>query len=793
MRRVLIGLLLGVVILAGWRMLRTGPMGSGIAPTGPTPETNAAASLAADVGAPSRPDNNTPTQPARAEFDAPPIARGRGGLRVRVTLAPDGVALAHVAVQVVALDGRAEDVTRRVIVTDADGLAQFDALDEGRWQVELDRWPKADAVVTVDAMADLTITVPAGATAIARVFSAEGVRVAGAEVTFWGANGWLDIPAGDDGVVVGKTDPDGELRLAGLPNMRGHGCWLAAHHATLGTSMARMVTAPANENDVATRVVELRLGLAGASLEVRVTDDAGQPLAGAHVVMHPVDQPNSHDDGNGRILAHLQRGARTDGHGLAQLSTLATGDYGLRVRAAGHATFRSPLRVEDQARLTRDIALTREARMHGRVVATDGTPVAAVAIVVQHDAGDGSVSSGSDGRFELGGLSAGAATWTATHAAFAHVKGTVALVRAEVAAVHVTLSPLARVHGRLIDASDRGLVGWSISAQGNPGSTPTTTTGPDGAFTLPADAALEYTLRVCEPGLRLPVPIANVNAVRSTPDPLVIRVPDDARATAYLEGMLLDSADRPAIEGQFLSVDMGKFRVHPGRTSRAAEIDARTGRFRVGPLPPGTCTLTFASLTSVEFSIADLALLPSSTTQLGRVVVPASGIVRAELQAEAGLRLDDVLVQLDGLGDTDIFRVDTTTLTAAKSVLPGRYRAKVYGKGFRWLDQPIDVIAGQTTTIRGTLRAAARFGVRLHMPADERGAMFVIRDATNGIVFDTELDAGTEFKDSWPFLDRGSFEVEATGKSGRLYRARFTVETLERRTIPHDVRVEPVR
>ncbi len=239
---------------------------------------------------------------------------------------------------------------------------------------------------------------------------------------------------------------------------------------------------------------------------------------------------------------------------------------------------------------------------------------------------------------------------------------------------------------------------------------------------------------------------------------------------------------------------MGDARIHLGRTAPAAEIDASTGHFRFGPLPPGTCTLTFAGMTTVEFSVRDIKLVPRSSTQLGRIVVPASGLVRAELQAEAGFRLGDVLVQLDrpgdALGDRDIFTVDATTLTGSKVILPGRYRAKVYGTGFRWLDHEIEVVAGQTATIRGTLRPAARFGLRLHMPADEITATFVIRDAAGNRVFDTELDRGTAFEDNWPFLDRGTFDVEATGKSGRLYRARFTVETLERRTIPHDVRVE---
>ncbi|MFY9342036.1 MAG: hypothetical protein WAT39_06085, partial [Planctomycetota bacterium] len=60
-------------------------------------------------------------------------------------------------------------------------------------------------------------------------------------------------------------------------------------------------------------------------------------------------------------------------------------------------------------------------------------------------------------------------------------------------------------------------------------------------------------------------------------------------------------------------------------------------------------------------------------------------------------------------------------------------------------------------------------------------------------VFATELDHDTAHEDQWPFLDRGTFHVEATGASGRRYATRFTVDSLERRREPIDVRVEPVR
>lgn len=793
MRRVAVGLLVAAMFALGWWLALGSPTRSDVAPVRPA----VASDLEAGGGAAIEPraeklDNDS--TPARAAVAPVTEARGRGGLDVRVTLAQDGATLPHVAVRIDALDGRSAEVTRRVAVTDDAGLASFDALDAGPWHVRLDRWPEAEVEVVADTRRELTLTVPAGAAALVRVRNADGVVVAGASVTLWGANGQLDIPSRDDGEVIGRTDSQGELLLRGLPNLAGHGCWLAAQHPGFGSSAARMVRAPTDANDTAVRTIELRLEPGGAFLELRVTSEAGLPLPGAEAVLQPVDRPSSHDDGTTRVLAHLQRSARTQAQGLAQLGPLTRGDYRLVVRAAGFASVWETVSADGRPRLTRDVALAPEARAHGRVLGADGIPVAGVTVHVVSDVGGASAHSDRSGRFDLGGLAAGAARWLTSHPSIARVEGTCTLVRGASTAIAITLAPTARIVGRVVDEAGHGLEGWRLSAQAGAGGRHDATTDSDGAFTLAVRGDDAWTVRVREPQGSLPLPIPGLDAVRPGTEPLLIRVPDDARATAHVEGTLVDAADRPAIDGQLLSVAMGDARIHLGRTAPAAEIDASTGRFHFGPLPPGTCTLTFAGMTTVEVSVHDIKLLPHSTTQLGRIVVPASGLVRAELQAETGFGLGDILVQLDPqgspLGDSDIFTVDATTLTGSKAVLPGRYRAKVYGTGFRWLDHEVEVIAGQTATLRGTLRPAARFGLRLHKPAGELTATFVIRDAAGSRVFDTELDRGTAFEDNWPFLDRGTFEVEATGQSGRLYRARFTVDTLERQTIPHDVRVE---
>src|SRR5690606_6469899 len=278
--------------------------------------------------------------------------------------------------------------------------------------------------------------------------------------------------------------------------------------------------------------------------------------------------------------------------------------------------------------------------------------------------------------------------------------------------------------------------------------------------------------------------------VRPGADPLVIRVPDAARATAFAEGFLVDHEDVPAIAGRFLSLQ--------GETAARAwfgdtfETDPATGRFRIGPLPPGHYTLWIAARTGFEFPVPDVVLRSSETTSLGRIVVPATGTLRVEVELQPGLVPGGVLVEIEGSTSSDIVSVDTASWTATSPCLPGRYAVTVYGTGFRSTHADVTVVAGEVVTVRSRLHPAVRTALRFHMPEGERGATFVVRDARGERAFATDLEAGQEFDELWPFLDVGAFEVEVEGASGRRYRFRFTVDSLERREDRVDVRLAPV-
>lgn len=800
MRRALLPSILVALALLGWWAVRSGVADPAGPAAGDTVERGAPEAASATVG------GGSEGAPANGEERTPVgAAAGAGALDVLVVAEPDDVPLAHVAVHVVARDGRAEESTRRVAVTDDLGRARFDVLDAGPWAVATDRSVNGQDETAVDVRAgavnEVTIRVPAGIDAIVRVVDAAGGRVPGADVLHWPANGLLDIPAWEPAEVIGQTDALGELEVRALPNLRGHGSWFAARHAQLGTSIARMVRSPDDDADRAPRLLELRLDVQGSWIDLRVGDENGTPIADAVATARPVDQPSSEDDEQSRVLRQTVRRERTARDGRARIGPLVAGRYLLRVRAAGRAPYREPVQVDGEEVLQRDVVLLPEARVLGVVTGAGGEPVAGARIQIQLEPEGGAAQTGPDGAFSIGELGAGAAAWVVRHGEYEQRTGKLELVAGEEVELAITLEPLPLLHGRVVDESGVGLGGWRVVATldlpGYADDVRRGQTDTDGTFRLAVRADVDYALAVIEPGQTFAASIPELGPVRARDEPWIVTVPDAARATAFIEGFLFDRAGDPAIGDKWLSVlqqDRGARRAWYGNTAPNPETDPASGRFRVGPLPPGTYALWIRSADQWEFSIPDIVLRPHTTTSLGRIVEPATGTLEVRLDTEPGLLLGDVLTQVDSANNTEILRIAEESLSGDRRFVPGSYEVTVYGDGFRWLRwRKVEVRPGETTTLRGTLRAAVKTGLRFHMPAGEDGATFEVRDARGELADEVELEAGVASEDWWPHLDRGRFTVTATGTSGRKYATEFTIETLERRETLINIRVEPVR
>ena len=113
---------------------------------------------------------------------------------------------------------------------------------------------------------------------------------------------------------------------------------------------------------------------------------------------------------------------------------------------------------------------------------------------------------------------------------------------------------------------------------------------------------------------------------------------------------------------------------------------------------------------------------------------------------------------------------------------------------FRSQTRKLRIRPDQDTTWREQLVAAVRQPLRLELPAGEKGATIVVRNARGEIVYEDEFELEGEgpFVDRRPNLARGWYDVEAHTPSGNRYRGRFEVPNLLPTRDPIRFRLEKI-
>ena len=189
--------------------------------------------------------------------------------------------------------------------------------------------------------------------------------------------------------------------------------------------------------------VEITLDRAG-SVRGRVTNASGAPVDRVWVGPEgPASQRR-----NDYIV--------TDGNGEYSIDTVPLGDAVISFSKRGYVAVKKPV-VIDGGEVRLDVQLSTGKTLNGRVVSSDGAPVAEATVYASTPANDGSggsVTSDASGRFHLEGLAAGIFTVRASRKGF--VDGTVENVNIETAGdITVTLAAGATITGKVVgmDAS----------------------------------------------------------------------------------------------------------------------------------------------------------------------------------------------------------------------------------------------------------------------------------------------------------------------------------------------------
>ena len=494
-----------------------------------------------------------------------------------------------------------------------------------------------------------------GLAVMLRVSDETGTPMPGAVVTAWhgGDIGIRALPRRLRARIArasaeAATDPEGHATLAGLA--KGD----LSLRVTLPGFVPLWKDLKLEEADLDLGEVVLEPGL---DLEGRVLDEAGQPVAGAHV---------SYGERPDALISGDETTATTNGNGGFVIPDLPrTGKLWLGARADGMIT-ESAVPVTLPPDEPVELHLRPARSLEGRVVdEADGSPIAGAMVdahkSVQHSRSgvhfgvgqsSGHATSDDDGRFVIDGLESGRFDVRASMDGYRPVR-VEAMIPEQERARPVTL-PLAEgleIRGRLVDESDAPVVGVPVGCRaadsgGYVGGTASGAfTGPDGEFVHSGLAPGDYVLQAeGEGGAR-----ARAQAAAGARDVVLRLEPPGAVVVRVVD------PDGDPVPGAEVAM-----RVASGRLTRQSDGN---GEARFDAIPPAT---VHVSARAEGWSIGTgNAKVESGRTAETTIALSAGGVIEGTVRG----------LDADQLARCMVVTFGVRRSTGERRALPSRGRA----------------------------------------------------------------------------------------------------------------------
>jgi len=616
------------------------------------PETRSAAEI--------REEEPSPAAPAEAQAREPV---GRLVVNARWEGSREPVEGERVLVQL--FGGRSDFTPELALWTDAEGAAHFEDVPAGNCSVLLLRGRQDSVRIEPGETTELTLRVKRGMEVWGQVSDEYGLPVPHAEI--WLSQEWR----WDRGHLLAHADEDGFYELSSV----GPHHYLGARACGRRGSPVQQVTGAIGD-----RVrVDLALELPGSSLEGRVLDSAGRPIAGAEVLVGDDRWNGNQRRADGFAMPDQAQPTRavTDADGRFEVCDAPRGEIPVRARASGYAPGEERVLVQRAEERGLVLTLTAEARVAGTVRDADGRAVPFAEI---QRSGEGGhflfVRTPSDrfGNFELGGLPAGPVHLAAVHPDHGRTEVELQLEAGAVTPWDPELVPDARIAGIVVDTQGRPLLDWRIAAFESDDRTVwhhAETRAPDGRFAVDGVADVPHYLTVHAPKSAGEFPRAVVHDVRPGDAPLVLEIASAKEATGTIEGVVLDAGGRP-VEGASLTVWHQQERLW-----RAFPIEAKSGRLHVERIPPGPCYLEIKSTEHPWLDLGTRLVEAGATLDLGTLTLESSHRVRGTLAGVDDLSSVDVFL-FDDSGEAAVVEVEEDRFVSGP-VGPGDYTLQVHG------------------------------------------------------------------------------------------------------------------
>lgn len=561
--------------------------------------------------------------------DSPPapVVEPFGSISIRVTWEKGGAPAADIGFTV------SDGVDSIEGATGADGVLLLPRVATGNEQIEMDRARGKGAQGYVDVKpgerTTLDLVVPAGIDVEGIVVDGHGAPVEDAGIFLSALNSVLA------GRIVARSDAEGRFRVRSVDR----DCGVGARKNGRAPSELTMLRDPMLA--AGTRV-DLRIELpdAGGSVHGRVYDPRGDPVAGAQILVGgwqggendslrgfttPVHQLA---DGSARMPARPAC-VRTDAGGRFQVEDVEPGDLHLLVGARGWPWVSEIVHVDAGATAQVDVRLQEGATIEGTLRLSDGSPAAGVFVLAtakQLFLGT-QARTDAQGRYRVEQMLSGEVRIQANpdHSARSSTLSDVIQVApGGHARWDATLPAAASIRGRAIDESGVALSGWWVRAKigSDWDSQIMARTADDGGFALEGCLDAVYWVGLHAPGkLHEPLPCAWKLDVKPGKDEIVLRLSAETRASAFIEGALVDSHGEPLEHARIYA----SFHALENAAPAECESESGTGRFRIGPLPPGTYSLSVMTKGFPYRTVGESVVRAGETLDLGTITLKPGG------------------------------------------------------------------------------------------------------------------------------------------------------------------------
>lgn len=653
-------------------------------------ESAAHAALAGERAA--APD--APSAPPNVAADAAPLATG---VELRVLWERDRSPAAGIWVELRASADPAPDLQRRRALTDAEGLARFDAVAPGRVRAKTDRGAQFIGELRSGELLQGELLLRDGFSVRGEVVDEHARAVAGAEI-------WLETETlVGDGFAVARTDSRGRFELAGLApdsssliGARAPGRAPSAQHILFGGDA---------------RVVELRLVLRapGEALSVNVVDTFGAPVAGAVACLgEPSWRAKLSNLDDSRQMPPPALMGRADEAGRIEFHGVALGEQPLCVRAPDLAPWQRTVAIGRERSVR--VVLEPAVSLRGEVLDADGAPVAGARVAVGPlgEFMEVATLSARDGSFTLRGLAGGSfranlraegvgSAQAQFHAAPGEeLEWRVQLPRGGVIRGRVVGPGLALDELVVVKTTLRGLTFEQVSAK----------LDAEGRFRFEGCEDVDVELTVERSGGL--TPLLRQRAVRPSDEELVLALDPATLPSARLRGRVVDERGEP-----LLDVEVSPYSPLIPH-SPIEEVDPQTGRFDLGPFAPGQWGLVVSARGRPALRIPLRTLAAGELVELGDVVVTAGGTLAVALRGLLDTSGAPVRVELDPLDGQFASNFEGAgPLVRSPQLAPGRYEARASTPNAASATQTVEIVGGSERVLELELAPAAPWSVTL--------------------------------------------------------------------------------